>query len=99
MLMDKQFSELSGTHGKLKSPEIKRGKFLETPPADYKRYELTADGISPRVEVGTPNGDFIATSYEHDEYGATSEDPEVKKAMTEKRWRKLSNFYADQNIM
>lgn len=99
MLMDKQFSELSWTHWALKTPEIKRGKFLENPPADYKRYELTSDGISPRVQVGTPNGDFIATSYEHDEYGATSEDPEVKKAMTEKRWKKLSNFYADQNMM
>lgn len=99
MLMDKQFSELSWTHGALKAPEVQRGKFLETPPTDYKRYEITDDGISPRVQVGTPNGDFIATSYEHDEYGATSEDPEVKKAMTEKRWRKLSNFFQDQNMM
>ncbi len=98
LLMDKQFSELSGTHWILKKTEVKRGKFLDAPTNDYKRYEITLDGISPRVEVGTPNWDFIATSYEHDEYGATSEDPEVKKAMTQKRWRKLKHFYQDQNI-
>lgn len=38
------------------------------------------------------NGEFIATSYEHDEYGATSEKPEMKVAMTEKRFRKLSEI-------
>ena len=43
--------------------------------------------------VGTKNGDFIASSYEHDEYGATSEETENKKRMTEKRWKKLERFF------
>ncbi len=48
--------------------------------------------------MGTPDGDFIATSYEHDEYGATTEDTILKVQMTEKRARKLENFYAKEGI-
>ncbi len=93
VLMDKQSSEMVGTIGKLSVPKIERGIILENPPEDYKRYELNEIWISPRVKVGTKNWDFIATSYEHDEYWATSEDPLVKKAFTEKRWKKLENFF------
>lgn len=93
VLMDKQSSEMVGTIWELNVPEIDRWVILENPPIDYKRYELNETWISPRVKVGTKNGDFIATSYEHDEYWATSEDPLVKKAFTEKRWKKLENFF------
>lgn len=93
VLMDKQSSEMVGTIWELNVPKIDRWVILENPPIDYKRYELSETWISPRVKVGTKNGDFIATSYEHDEYGATSEDPLVKKAFTEKRWKKLENFF------
>lgn len=93
LLTDKQAAELHWTHGQLKAPAIDRGVMLENPSEDYKRYEITESWVSPRVKVGTPNGDFISTSYEHDEYGATTEDSSMKKAMTEKRWRKLQNFF------
>lgn len=93
LLMDKQSSELIGTVDLLHTPVIERWVILENPPLDYKRYELTESGISPRVKVWTKNGDFIATSYEHDEYGATSEDSNLKKLFTEKRYKKLDNFF------
>lgn len=93
VLMDKQSSEMVGTIWELNVPKIDRWVILENPGEDYKRYELNETWISPRVKVGTKNGDFIATSYEHDEYWATSEDPLVKKAFTEKRWKKLENFF------
>ena len=38
------------------------------------------------------NGEFIATSYEHDEYGATNEDPVIKKQQQDKRFKKLETF-------
>lgn len=41
---------------------------------------------------GTENGEFIATSYEHDEYGATTEDPIIKKQQQDKRFKKLETF-------
>jgi pyruvate/2-oxoacid:ferredoxin oxidoreductase alpha subunit len=35
---------------------------------NYKRYSFTESGISPYTIPGTENGEFIASSYEHDEY-------------------------------
>ena len=93
LLVDKQLSELSGSYSELHTAPVERGVILDTPPEDYKRYEFTDSGISPRVMVGTKNGEFISSSYEHDEYGATSEDSENKKLMTQKRWKKLQNFF------
>jgi len=98
LLMDKQSAELHGTVWELKVPEIDRWVILDNPPENYKRYELTDSWISPRVKVGTKDWDFIATSYEHDEYWATSEDSETKKAFTEKRHKKLDNFFEKEWI-
>lgn len=93
ILTDKQASELHGTYDELKVEKIDRWLILENPSEDYKRYEITESWISPRVKVGTINWDFIASSYEHNEYWATSEDSENKKKMTEKRARKLNDFF------
>ncbi len=98
VLIDKQFSDGKVTLGELKTPWIVPGKWLENPPVDYKRYELTDDGVSPMVQVWTVNGDFIATSYEHDEFWATSEDRDMKVTMTKKRFKKLDNFFEKEGI-
>lgn len=98
LLTDKQFSEGKVTVDGLTPAPVERGKLLQNPGADYKRYELTEDGISPYVRVGTENGDFIATSYEHDEYGATTEDMGMKVKMTQKRAKKLQNFFEKEGI-
>lgn len=98
-LTDKQAAELNGTVWEMKAAPIDRWVILDTPPEDYKRYDLSAEyGISPRVKVWTKNWDFIATSYEHDEFGATTEDSDLKKAFTEKRAKKLENFFAREWI-
>lgn len=97
-LMDKQSAELYWTVDKLEVPKIDRGKMIDNPNEDYKRYELTDDWISPRVKVWTINWDFIASSYEHDEYWSTTEDSDMKKKMTEKRWKKLENFFKKEGI-
>ena len=88
-LTDKQFSEGKVTIGELQAASVDRGKISENPGADYDRYQLTEDGVSPYVRVGVENGDFIATSYEHDEYGETSESSDMKIKMTEKRAKKV----------
>lgn len=99
VLIDKQFSDGKATIDEaLQTAWIDRGKLENTPASDFKRYALSADGISPYTIPGTPNGDFIATSYEHDEYGATTEETEMKMKMTEKRWEKLKNFYEKEGI-
>ncbi len=55
---------------------------------EYKRYEITEDGISPLAFPGTEGIVVKGTSYEHDEYGITTEDPEIIAKMQEKRRRK-----------
>ncbi len=93
-LIDKQLSEsyLSIDPAKLIAQPIMRGKLLNQWTDGYKRYENTSDGISPVMLPGTENGEFIATSYEHDEYGATTEDPIIKKQQQDKRFTKLATF-------
>lgn len=98
LLTDKQAAELHWTVWELNVPKIDRWIILDNPPLDYKRYELTENWISPRVKVWTKNGDFIATSYEHDEFWATTENSQMRQAMTEKRFKKLENFFEKEWI-
>ncbi|MGP1583412.1 MAG: 2-oxoacid:acceptor oxidoreductase family protein [Candidatus Altimarinota bacterium] len=97
-LTDKQFSEGKVTIGELQAASVDRGKISENPGADYARYQLTEDGVSPYVRVGVENGDFIATSYEHDEYGETSESSDMKIKMTEKRAKKVGYLFEKEKI-
>jgi len=78
--------------------EIRRGKLAteELPPLEgkdnFKRYEVTEDGISPRVLPGTPNGIHHVTGVEHAETGKPSEVASNRKAQMDKRLRKLNNI-------
>jgi 2-oxoglutarate ferredoxin oxidoreductase subunit alpha len=56
---------------------------------DYKRYELTASGISPMGIPGLDPGPFTSTGLEHDEYGAPNYTPEMHTAQLDKRGRKF----------
>jgi len=99
LLTDKQYADGKATLAEIpQAARVNRGKLEMSPAKDFKRYELSSDGISPYTIPGTLDGDFIATSYEHDEYGATTEETDMKKAMTEKRWKKLENFYEKEGI-
>jgi 2-oxoglutarate ferredoxin oxidoreductase subunit alpha len=55
---------------------------------EYKRYLDTQNGISPLAFPGNPAAMVKATSYEHDEYGITTEDSEQIVRMQRKRLRK-----------
>lgn len=97
VLLDKQYSEsyLSVDMTKLHAEPINRWKLLsekDISEDNFKRYEFTKDGISPWSIPGFVNGEFITTSYEHDEYGATNENPLIKKDMQDKRDQKLKTF-------
>ncbi|MDV2685508.1 2-oxoacid:acceptor oxidoreductase subunit alpha [Alkalihalophilus lindianensis] len=79
--------------------EIRRGKLdiaAELPEREnsayFKRYELTEDGVSPRVIPGMKNGVHHVTGVEHDETGKPSESPENRQAQMDKRLRKVSNL-------
>ncbi|MCE5266022.1 MAG: 2-oxoacid:acceptor oxidoreductase subunit alpha [Deltaproteobacteria bacterium] len=58
--------------------------------AAYKRYRLTADGISPLTYPGLSDALVKLGSDEHDEEGKIAEDPALRKRMVEKRLSKLA---------
>lgn len=78
--------------------EIDRGKLVtgDLPPTEenklFKRYEFTADGISPRVIPGVKHGIHHVTGVEHDQEGRPSESAINRKKMMDKRLNKLNSL-------
>ncbi|MDR7532167.1 MAG: 2-oxoacid:acceptor oxidoreductase subunit alpha [Armatimonadota bacterium] len=58
----------------------------------YRRYQITESGISPRNVPGVPGGIFKSSGSEHDELGMITTDPPKRKAMFEKRMRKMQTY-------
>ena len=84
---------------KLDKVEIRRGKLdleAELPEREnkayFKRYEVTEDGVSPRVLPGMKNGVHHVTGVEHDETGKPSESALNRKDQMDKRFRKMENL-------
>jgi 2-oxoglutarate/2-oxoacid ferredoxin oxidoreductase subunit alpha len=78
--------------------EVRRGKLLtgDLPEiADkgyFKRFEVTEDGVSPRVIPGMKNGIHHVTGVEHEETGKPSESASNRNAQMDKRFRKVENI-------
>jgi 2-oxoglutarate ferredoxin oxidoreductase subunit alpha len=62
---------------------------------EYKRYLKTPGGVSPLAFPGDKRATVKATSYEHDEYGITTEEPEGIASMQEKRLSKAVGLAQD----
>jgi len=78
-------------------PSIKLGKISNTyyvvkTKKNYKRYELTKNGISPRGIPGYGNGLIHVDSDEHDEEGCITESMNIRKKMVDKRLKKLKEI-------
>ncbi|MCI0504372.1 2-oxoacid:acceptor oxidoreductase subunit alpha [Candidatus Micrarchaeota archaeon] len=77
---------------------IERGKLVKgplpalAPMARWKRYAITEDGVSERALPGTPNGMHVATSYEHDETGFSSESFVMRAKQVDKRASKMKKL-------
>lgn len=91
---------------------IERGELLseaDISGKDYRRFEFTDTGISPRLPIGTPGAVFWNTGDEHSETGHISEEPMMRTRMIEKRMKKLDtaereiplkekiNFFGDED--
>jgi 2-oxoglutarate ferredoxin oxidoreductase subunit alpha len=79
---------------------IDRGELItDGAPSDYKRYRFTESGVSPRVLPGHAGTAYVAPSDEHDEQGILISDeytnPPIRKAMMEKRMRKVDGILRD----
>lgn len=82
--------------------EIRRGKIVtpeDLESKDYfKRYEVTSDGVSPRVLPGMQGGIHHVTGVEHDEQGKPSEATGNRRAQMDKRFRKLQHLRFDNPV-
>jgi 2-oxoglutarate ferredoxin oxidoreductase subunit alpha len=56
---------------------------------EYKRFQFTESGVSPRAALGTRNAVMWYTGDEHNESGHISEEPLNRRLMVEKRMKKL----------
>jgi 2-oxoglutarate ferredoxin oxidoreductase subunit alpha len=63
--------------------------------ADFKRYALTPDGISPRSLPSQKGGMHMVEGNEHDERGFRQEDAANRVRMIDKRMRKLETCRKD----
>ncbi|MGM9926326.1 MAG: 2-oxoacid:acceptor oxidoreductase subunit alpha [Bacillus sp. (in: firmicutes)] len=80
----------------LNKVEIRRGKLVQDEITEsegyFKRYEVTEDGVSPRVIPGMKNGIHHVTGVEHDETGKPSEAASNRISQMDKRMRKIQNL-------
>jgi len=80
---------VSVDHAKRLTPEEVR-KLKE-----YRRYQITDDGVSPWAVPGTPGGQNLVTGNERNEWGQVSAEPKNRKAMVDKRERKIATVRDD----
>ena len=84
--------------------EIRRGKLIteDLPEIEdkgyFKRYEVTEDGVSPRVIPGVKNGIHHVTGVEHDETGKPSEGAVNRNLQMDKRFRKVEKIKFDTPV-
>ena len=118
-LLDKALANSSNTYPTFdtSSIRIERGQLLNSDDlqrllrgqGQYKRFQLTESGISPRISLGTAGTVFWNTGDERDERGHISEHPAVRTSMMEKRMKRLEliekgipslekyNFFGSEN--
>ncbi len=82
----------------IRNYQIDRGKIINKDHLEnvgnqkYLRYQVTKDGISPRLIPGTPGYFYQANSYEHLEDSHTTEEAAPRKEQVEKRNRKITTY-------
>jgi 2-oxoglutarate ferredoxin oxidoreductase subunit alpha len=83
---------LMDSHYNLDAPDLSEvdiARHVIETESGYKRYQLTADGLSPRGIPGFGKGLVCVDSDEHDEAGHITENMEVRVRMADKRLQKL----------
>lgn len=90
-LMDKFIASSVVTCKRFDSEKItvNRGKLIEKATENYRRFEFTEDGVSPRSRLGLDDGIFWNTGDESDETGHITEDPVLRIKMMDKRMSRL----------
>jgi 2-oxoglutarate ferredoxin oxidoreductase subunit alpha len=71
-------------------------KYISKTKKNYKRYQLTKNGISDRGIPGWGKGLVLVDSDEHDEYGRITEDLDLRTKMVDKRLKKFTAINKDE---
>lgn len=95
ILTDQLFLESLGQMERLTLADTYLESHITKTKADYKRYTLTENGISPRGIPGYGEGLVKVDSDEHDEEGMITEDFNVRVQMNDKRLGKRSLLLED----
>ena len=90
LLTEKHLSESRKTFD-IDPEKVTMADYLKHTEGEYLRYKLTDSGVSP---LKFPPTDSIIkfSSYEHDEYGVSTEDPVMISKMHEKRLKKYNSI-------
>jgi len=94
------FAEMKITRGKILGADdvaavVAGGDEAGVAGGFFRRYALSEDGVSGRTLPGTPGGEHVATSYEHDEYSDLLEDADIRVAQMDKRMKKMDGLLAE----
>jgi 2-oxoglutarate ferredoxin oxidoreductase subunit alpha len=90
LLLDKDLSESTFTFDESVLKDIKKEVFKKwSGKGSYERYADKEDGVSPLAFPGEKGAIVKGTSYEHDEYGISTEEPAEIIKMHNKRLRKF----------
>jgi 2-oxoglutarate ferredoxin oxidoreductase subunit alpha len=93
-LLDKAMANCSQTYPVFDygSTKIDRGDIVgekELEGKEYKRFQFTETGVSPRAFLGTKNAVQWYSGDEHNEMGNINEEPFIRRNMMDKRLKKL----------
>ena len=95
ILSDQYFADIYYNIPSINLENIKIENHIIKTDENYKRYKLTADGVSPRGIPGFGDGVVVADSHEHDEAGHITEDQNLRTKMVEKRFKKFEQIKKD----
>jgi 2-oxoglutarate ferredoxin oxidoreductase subunit alpha len=74
------------------SEDCSDADWVSRPAGSYRRYEVTASGVSPRIRPGLPGQSNRSLGAEHTEDGWQTEDAATRVRMHAKRMRKLEGM-------
>lgn len=105
VLSDKFLSETVFSTGRFDQTAVKieRGKLVSKalpalePMTRWNRYALSDDGVSLRALPGTQNGMHVASSYEHDETGFSTESFAMRSKQVNKRAAKMKRLLREMD--
>ena len=95
ILSDQYLADIYYNMPSLVTKDVEIEDYIVKTDENYRRYEITDDGISPRGIPGFGEGLVVVDSDEHDEEGHITEDLHIRNKMVEKRLKKLEGIKKD----